>query len=544
MNSPTSADRTSQSLVGSGDNHLQKLQSPTGFYNALKSPGDLEGGALRPGGPPSSLYSRQNLGLAAHQISVAVVYGSISGVIYSVLNNYLNMSAVLVATATALVKVPHTLRVFTGLISDCYPICGYRRRPYMVVGWAASFICCLIMAVIPLGDPYYGDTSLEDIPESEWTVEQQALINYDAPGRGVKLIILFMLAHLGTIVAYGAADGYLVELAQREPESIRGSIQTDVTIVTAAAGILTSFMTGIGLNSEPYGGTFSWDMGFSGVMEEKAPAQPTGPFFAYLYDFIQYRVIYQVLAFRFFTRIFSNFSVTAESKIKSIWSNVEPLNDGIASMLSAFIGFLAVWVVRKWGLHWSWRWVIVVCQICVVVIDCFPTFFTIWDVYRSQWFWLGVPLLAEVPSSIGDLVSKLFVIEIAEPGSEATIMGLIISINNIGTPFSTVIYKSIDASFNIAAKDIRTDTHEVRLDVTYAYLIAYAFNLASIIFVFWLPRQKAHVHELKRSGGKSKVIGTLTIVYILFGFAWVVLTNCLTLSTSTSCLRIAGGSGC
>uniref|UniRef100_H3GKZ7 Transmembrane protein n=1 Tax=Phytophthora ramorum TaxID=164328 RepID=H3GKZ7_PHYRM len=565
MGSPTSAERSSLSFAAASNSQPQKVASPApaGFYDGLKSPADLEGGALRPGGPPSSLYSRQHLGLAAHQISVAIVYGSISGVIYSVLNNYLNMSAVLVATAQALVRVPHALRVFTGLISDCYPIFGYRRRPYMVIGWALAFVCCLIMAVVPLGDPYYGDASLEDIPESEWTVEQQALINYEAPNEGIRLIILFMLAHLGTIIAYGAADGYLVELAQREPEAIRGSIQTDIAIVTAIAGILTSFMTGIGLNSEAYGGTFSWDMGFGGVMgvcaafslataplcwfcvtEEKAPAQATGPFFAYLYDFMQYRVIYQVLAFRFFNHIFSNFSVTASSKIKSIWSNVEPLNDGIASMISSIVSLAALYAVRKWGLHWSWRWVVILCQIFVVVIDCFPTFLTIWDIYRSQWFWLGVPLLAEVPSSIGELIAKLFVIEIADPGSEATVMGLIITINNIGTPFSTVMYKSIDSHFSITAKDLKKDTHEVRMDVTYAYLIAYAFNLASIVFVMWLPRQKEHVHELKRTGGKSKIMGILTIGYILFGFVWVVLTNALTLSTSTSCLRIAGGTGC
>jgi len=205
---------------------------------------------------------------------------------------------------------------------------------------------------------------------------------------------------------------------------------------------------------------------------------------------------------------------------------------------------VALWAVRKWGLHWGWRWVVIICQIFVIFIDCFPTFFTIWDVYRSQWFWLGVPLLAEVPSAIGELIAKFFVIEIADPGSEATIMGLIITINNIGTPFSTVMYKSIDSHFSSTAKDLKKDTYAVRMDVTYAYLIAYAFNLASIVFVFWLPRQKEHVHELKRSGGKSKLMGILTICYILFGFFWVVLTNALTLSTKTSCLRIAGGTGC
>ncbi|KAL3661618.1 hypothetical protein V7S43_013377 [Phytophthora oleae] len=485
MSSPTPMDRSSLSFLAV--NGPQKLPSPasTAYYDGLKSPNDLEGAALRPGGAPSSLYSRPSLGLAAHQISMAIVYGTINSVIYSVLNNYLNMSAVLVATATALVKVPNVPRVFTGLISDCYPICGYRRRPYMVAGWAVSFVCCLIMAVIPLGQPYYEDSSLESIPESEWTTEQQALINYDAPDRGIKLIVLFVLAHLGTVIAFGAADGYLIELSQREPENIRGTIQTGVAIVTAGAYVFAAFMTGFGLNSAAYGGTFSWDIGFAGIMGICAGCS-------------LYRVIYQVIAFRFFSQIFSNFSVTAASKIKSLWANVEPLNDGIASMLSYLVTFLALWAVRKWGLHWNWRWVVVICQVVVIAIDCFPTFLTIWDVYRGQWFWLGVPLIAEVPTAIGELIAKLFVIEIAEPGSEATTMGLIISINNIGTSFSTVMYKSIDAQFKLTTAQVTKDNHEVRMHLTYAYLIAYAFNLASIAFVFWLPRQKEHAHELKR----------------------------------------------
>jgi len=108
-----------------------------------------------------------------------------------------------------------------------------------VLGWAVAFITFLIMAVLPLGDPYYGDSSLEDIPEAEWTVEQQALINYDAPNRGIKLIVVFVLAHLGTMIAYGAADGYLVELAQREPEAIRGTIQTDVAVIDPRARRVT-----------------------------------------------------------------------------------------------------------------------------------------------------------------------------------------------------------------------------------------------------------------------------------------------------------------
>ncbi|KAF4146545.1 hypothetical protein GN958_ATG04318 [Phytophthora infestans] len=49
-------------------------------------------------------------------------------------------------------------------------------------------------------------------------------------------------------------------------------------------------------------------------------------FFVYLYDLVQHRVMYQVIAFRLFRQILSLFSVTAPSPIQSTWAKVTPLN--------------------------------------------------------------------------------------------------------------------------------------------------------------------------------------------------------------------------
>ncbi|EEY68661.1 uncharacterized protein PITG_18605 [Phytophthora infestans T30-4] len=111
------------------------------------------------------------------------------------------MSAVLTATAQALVRLPRALRLFTAILSDCYPIFGYRRRPYLILGWLLTFVCCFLMAVLPLGDPYYRDPALADIDEDELTAEQLVMINHDAPDKGINLIILFVFANLGTVIS-------------------------------------------------------------------------------------------------------------------------------------------------------------------------------------------------------------------------------------------------------------------------------------------------------------------------------------------------------
>lgn len=549
-----------------------KLQSPVPVaadsqYYGAKSPAELEenlpGGALRAGGTPS-IFSRQYIGVLAHFAAVGVVYGTINGCLYAVLNDYLYMSTTLVATAKALIRVPHALRVFTSIFSDCWPIFGYHRRPYLVIGWGISFISCLVMAVVPLGDPYYGDSSLEGVELSEMSAEQLKTVNQDAHHKGVLLIVMFMLAHFGTIVAYGAADGLVVKLAQREPENIRGNVQGISKITSYAFTILASFMTGIGLDSEAYGGTFSWTMGFNGVMwvctafsllavpiswylvdEEKNYVRKSFcGFLVEIYRLLHQRVYYQFMGYVFFSQIFSSFSVTSSSAIQSTYAGVTPLNSGIASMLSGFLSALAINIWRKWGLQWNWRYIIIVCTTAVVVIDAFPTLFTIWNVYRSQWFWLGLPLLEEFPSSIGDFVTSLFVVEITNPGQEATILGLLISVKAISQPFATVLYKNVDSAFHIGRKFIVKDDHEVHLQLTYAYIIAYAFQLFSLVFLVLLPQQKAESHALKATGGTNKWLGRFTAFYLVFAACWIVMTNILSLFDSTSCLRIAGGTGC
>ncbi|KAG3048866.1 hypothetical protein PC116_g22513 [Phytophthora cactorum] len=59
--------------------------------------------------------------------------------------------------------------------------------------------------------------------------------------------------------------------------------------------------------------------------------------FKFLYNIFQERVIYRYAAYRFFYNVCSQITVTASSVIQSDWANVEPLNSGIASMLTAIL---------------------------------------------------------------------------------------------------------------------------------------------------------------------------------------------------------------
>lgn len=116
-------------------------------YDAVKTPNGFEAGALRDGLVPN-IYSLKQIGLLAQNVGYGLIYGSIVGVAYPFLNNFLQLSGTESSSALALIVLPWSWKMFFGVATDCYPICGYRRRLYIVLGWllcslrACSWPCC------------------------------------------------------------------------------------------------------------------------------------------------------------------------------------------------------------------------------------------------------------------------------------------------------------------------------------------------------------------------------------------------------------------
>ncbi|CAK4711392.1 unnamed protein product [Aphanomyces euteiches] len=264
------------------------------------------------------------------------------------------------------------------------------------------------------------------------------------------------------------------------------------------------------------------------IQEDRVLTKPTISVFKFVYEPLQRRLIYRYIAFRFFYNVFSLFSVTSSSAIQSTWAGVEPVNNGIAAMLAAAVNMLGTYLIKRYGLHWNWRTVIILAQILVVVIDSIPTMLTIWNVVRNQWFWLGVPLLDEIPTAALDFVGALFLFEVDATGFEATLFGLSTSSQRVAVPFATVLTKSVNGFFDVERSFIEKDD----------FHIVNGFFDVERSFI-----EKDDFH-IQRQGETSKMRGTLLLIVLLFALSWTFMTNILSLFTSTKCLRIAGGTGC
>ncbi|CEG49990.1 Major facilitator superfamily domain, general substrate transporter [Plasmopara halstedii] len=517
-------------------------------------------GALRQGSAPR-LLSAESVGLIAQYAAVGLVYGVLPSTITPFLTYYLNMEGTATTSARALLSIPWSFKVFIGILSDCLPLFGYRRRPYMVLGWTVTVLCLLVMASSRLEDPYFPDPEMRKIKPADYSVEMVQSLNRDAPSSGARYIVLMMFATLGYLFADVAADAVVVEYAQREPEETRGRIQTAIYTVRSLFNIVAQIITGFGLSLPDYGGSFDFGLSFPDTMlllaifclpvipmtwmfvrEEVVKERPMlKKYIGDLWDAVQTRAIYQVIAFSFLSGVFSGFTYVAQDPMTSYWVHATSFNLSLSSIFGSFVTVVTLALTGKYGLHWNWRTMHVVTMFCVLALDAVCTMLVTWNIVRKQWFWLGVPIVEAVPESVSFIISTYVVVELAGHGNEGAIYGLLTTVSNLGGPFALTLTKNVNAAFKVYNDDILNDTYEVRRDVTITILISYVMKLLSLLFLPLLPRQKAETQALKRAGGSSRRMGLFTISYLSFALVWAILTNLLGIFESTRCWIITGG---
>ncbi|ETP15181.1 hypothetical protein F441_09969 [Phytophthora nicotianae CJ01A1] len=543
---------------------LKPTQSETAYSN-LASPGkpgniELENGALREG-KPLQLLSKECIGLLAQYAGVGFLAGVIPGVIYPVLQGYLNAEGTIVVSATVLVQIPWCYKMFFGVISDCFPIMGYRRRPYMVLGWVFCVVILFIMAVMSVPDPYYGDSAMHNIDEEDWTAEQIASINESASSSAGKYVVPMMLASFGYLLCEVAADAMVVEYAQREPIEQRGRVQTAVYAVKTSFTAVGAAVIAFFMNGEEYAGSFDFSLTFQQLMlisgiicaplvfvswfllhEDRVKDKPTfGEYMSSFWGMLQQRAIYQIVAYKFFSGVFNSFNIVSSSNIKLYWVHATPFNNSVMTIVGTIFYATTLALTGKYGLDWNWRYIIIITMCGALSIDAFMTMLAVWDVVRNQWFWLGVPVIEYLPDGIRFMIATYVVVELAEAGHEGALYGLLTATTNLTTPFGRSMAKLVNAQFHVWLKDIQADTYVVRRDVTITIWICYGMKLLSLAFLPLLPRQKAETQELKRTGGSSRIMGIITVGYLAFAIVWATLVNLLSMYETTMCWKITGG---
>ena len=83
--------------------------------------------------------SNDYIGIIANYFSVGLMIGGTTSILYPILIVKAGATASLMTASYAVVMVFWSYKIVFGFLSDCFPIFGYKRKPYIVIG-VSSFV--------------------------------------------------------------------------------------------------------------------------------------------------------------------------------------------------------------------------------------------------------------------------------------------------------------------------------------------------------------------------------------------------------------------
>lgn len=212
-------------------------------------------GALEPGGEVD-VFAFHRCGYLAQYFVVGLMNASISSMGYGLYICYLNVPAYVNASQSSLIQMAWSLKVLFALISDACPIGGYRRKPYMALGWTIAAVMLSAVALTPLPDPYY-------CKDASGNYDTHRVCNKEAAHSGTLYAALLSIATCGMMFADVCADALTVQYARREPLKRRGSTQTLAYLTRECGSVVASLLVGFGMNGKEYNGSFERGLSFN-----------------------------------------------------------------------------------------------------------------------------------------------------------------------------------------------------------------------------------------------------------------------------------------
>lgn len=477
-------------------------------------------------------------GVYYQYIVLGVFYGTMNPLMYPLFSKLLDLPSYRVKGSMQVMIIWWTFKMFIGCFSDCFPIFGYRRKPYIIVGWSLSV--AMVCVIISFGQPQTGDAA--------W-----------------PYVLGFSLVNFFYIVGDVAMDGLVTDLAKREPVERRGKIQSTIYMCRYFAMSFTACLVAFGFSDERYGGNFPWAfdlpdyllilvvVGALGIYPfyrvEESNHHQRRSYFAQLGTLgkrIQMNAVWRVMLFSFSVHFFAYINNVNLLDIQRQWCHTQPWVEGLfSSVLAQLFMAVGIFFTKKYLLNTSWRKILAICIVLMAVIVYIPAIFYDFGMVRNQFFCVGAPLVNNLALGIFFIVCTFCAVEIAEKGYEGITYGMMTTVGNLSVPFTNVFGSVLSSQFDLytEGRKLRDDAFG-RRQMFYLDTCIFVLNLCALFCLLILPDQKQEIQRLLATGARSKTVGTVVVVAFFLTMCWSTTANFLLSFESTSCLPIVGGRGC
>ncbi|TMW65436.1 hypothetical protein Poli38472_008078 [Pythium oligandrum] len=503
-------------------------------------------GALRSGGP-IRLCSRDQLGYMLNWLLIGFFNGSIPALVYPLFGDYLHLEAFQGNGVLALIDFAWNFKFIFSFLTDCTPLNRYRRKPYLMIGWSLLTVFLLIITILSQVEPYRRDGEI---------------VNKEAPTEGLRYVVPFIIISFARIIVIVPSEGIMVEYAQREGLEGRGRTQAITLMVRGVGQAIGKLLVSFGCYSSEYGGTFTASLPLRAVFglwtalaaagiaitwflmsEEQMPtsSQPFRSQIQRVWRIIQQRTTWQIMVFGFFQNAVMSLHYSEREPFFRMRLGGDGMALNNADAVAAIGSVIAAYILSRFFLNTNWRKIMLWSLLITVVLEVPVESITIFDRLPTVAIFGIKDFLVSIPYALIAFMREFVIIEITDPGYEATTFGFITTVQYLAKPFVSML----NNLFATDQDDLADDTSEVRWRIATEMWIIYAVRVVVILSIYTLlPRQKRHALERKLRGNPNLVVPLVIFICVCIVFWTAVTASFLAVIHSTSCLKFAGGKGC
>ena len=426
-----------------------------------------------------------NFGIMASYFSIGMVLRITQAPVQYYLIEYLYVSATIYSANNAFHRIPWTLKFIFGMLSDAVPILGYRRKPWMTIGWLAFVLLSLTFAAI------------------------------GTPGVYTTIFIVF-LAQCFLVLADVVTDTLCVERANYEQNHIKGNLQATGYIYKAVGKVIGGIL---GTYLYDNGTVRSFDIGDMFILQAAVPLVCLSIFLWPLLEFVPFQTlpsfeqqlneVWRVLQLRavwkpmIFIYVFDVMQIP-----NSAWSNflVWGLNFnnkdlGYLTIASSVIGGFGYVIYRTFLFEVSWRKV----YIASSLVAFFFTSMQIILVLRLnvQWgipdvvFAVGDQILLVLSENIHTMPHIIMFIMLCPEGAEGTTFALLTTISSLAGTVSSSIGTYLTSIWDVSNTALSAGDFDGIMKLT---ILTSILQTLPIVLVFLIPENRVqHQREIDRS---------------------------------------------
>ncbi|KAF1322529.1 Transmembrane protein, partial [Globisporangium splendens] len=520
------------------ENNVSRFVAGEQFYNHEMY------GSLRRGGAVSFM-SMDCLGLAAATFSSMFSYQCLIGVLQPLMSTQLVLSAQENVSVQRLIEMPMALSFLFGLLSDCYPIMGLRRKGYMIVGLVLNGASVFVIA---------GLSAHFESGESE---------NKNDPNDVLVVLSILMaaIASIGCIITYLCVHTRVIELSQRESLASRGSIQATYLIFRRVVSLLAASFTYavLGSGSGDSNVPLSTAMVLLAVIsilplpiilkfwkEEHYSLHTSMKIRGRIFwKIMQQKAVWRIMAFICFFTLFLSIKFSDSTGVIRKWSGAATDNPLLVKVITDVVMLLTMVVWRYVFMNRSWKQFFASAPFFQIVPHLLIAILVAFDVVRDRYLYRLMYSITAISDGIGLLNTIVPLTEIIQEGSEGVTVGLTISLQRlIGIFVSTNAVGLFQGSNFYDPAEVADDTSNAHRDVLLSLVLNFGLNALALIGLFFLPSQKLDAQQLRMYGGFTKAASSLIIAFSVIMFVYSLVINVMTFVPSLSCVKLVGGTGC